>query len=100
MLFCASPVLWLSVLLLALVGAGQVGFRTTSRVIIQIEAPRELLGRVMSVFNMDQGMRSLGSVVMGAFATIFGASLGLALTAGFSLIVTTTLFYRLLGRKT
>jgi MFS family permease len=95
MLFCASPFFWLSVLLLALVGAGQVSFRTTSRVIIQIEAPRELLGRVMSVFNMDQGMRSVGSVVMGAFASLFGASLGIALTAALSLIVTTTLFYRL-----
>jgi hypothetical protein len=54
----------------------------------------------MSVFNMDQGMRSVGSVVLGAFATLFGASLGLALTAGVSLVITTTLFYRLLGRKT
>jgi len=98
-LFCASPVFGLSLVLLALVGAGQVSFRTVSRVIIQIEAPRDILGRVMSVFNMDQGMRSVGSVIMGAFATIFGASLGLALTAGVSLIVTTTLFYRLLGRR-
>ncbi len=97
-LFCASSALWLSVFLLAVVGAGQVSFRTISRVIIQIEAPRELLGRVMSVFNMDQGMRSVGSVVMGAFATIFGVSVGLALTATVSLIVTTTLFYRLLGK--
>ena len=99
-LFCASPDFWLSVVLLAVVGAGQVSFRTISRVIIQIEAPRDLLGRAMSVFNMDQGMRSLGSIVMGAFATIFGASLGIALTAAFSLIITTTLFYRLLGKKT
>jgi hypothetical protein len=53
----------------------------------------------MSVFNMDQGMRSLGSVLMGAFATIFGASLGIALTAVISLIVTTALFYRLLGKR-
>jgi MFS family permease len=99
-LFCLSPIFWLSVMLLALVGAGQVSFRTISRVIIQIEAPRDLLGRVMSVFNLDQGMRSVGSVVMGASATIFGASLGVALTAGVSLIITTMLFYRLLGRKT
>ena len=98
-LFCASPVFWCSVLLLTLVGAGQVSFRTISRVIIQIEAPRDLLGRVMSVFNLDQGMRSVGSIVMGAFATIFGASLGVALTAAVSLIVTTTLFYRLLGKR-
>jgi predicted MFS family arabinose efflux permease len=98
-LFCASSIFWLSVLLLGLLGAGQVSFRTTSRVIIQIEAPRQLLGRVMSVFNMDQGMRSVGSVLMGTFASIFGASLGIALTAGLSLIVTTTLFYRLHGTR-
>jgi MFS family permease len=98
-LFCASPDFWLAVVLLTLVGAGQVSFRTISRVIIQIEAPRDLLGRVMSVFNMDQGMRSVGSVVMGAFATIFGASLGLALTAAISLMITTTIFYRLLAKR-
>ncbi len=99
MLFCVSPIFWLSVLLLALVGAGQVSFRTISRVIIQIEAPRNLMGRVMSVFNLDQGMRSIGSIVLGAAATVFGAPLGLALTAAVSLIVTTALFYRLLGKK-
>lgn len=98
-LFCASPIFSLSVVLLALVGAGQISFRTTSRVIIQVETPRNLLGRVMSVFNMDQGMRSIGSVVIGASATVFGASLGLAFTAGISLIVTTTIFYRLVGKK-
>jgi predicted MFS family arabinose efflux permease len=97
-LFCASPIFWLSVLLLAIVGAGQVSFRTISRVIIQIEAPRNLMGRVMSVFNLDQGMRSIGSIVLGAAATLFGASFGIALTAAASLIVTTTLFYRLLAR--
>lgn len=98
-LFCAWPMFWLSILLLALVGAGQVSFRTISRVIIQIEAPRDLLGRVMSVFNMDQGMRSVGSIVMGTFAAVFGAPLGIALTAAVSLGITSTLFYRLLARK-
>lgn len=98
-LFCLTSFFWASVILLGLVGAGQVSFRTISRVIIQIDVPRDLLGRVMSVFNMDQGMRSLGSVVMGVFATVFGASLGLSLSAAVSLIVTTTLFHRLLVQK-
>lgn len=98
-LFCVSPIFWLSVALLALVGAGQVCFRTISRVIIQVEAPRTLMGRVMAVFNLDQGMRSVGSIVLGAAATWFGASLGIALTAAASLIVTTTIFYRLLGKQ-
>jgi predicted MFS family arabinose efflux permease len=98
-LFCVSPIYWLSVGLLALVGAGQVSFRTISRVIIQIEAPRNLMGRVMSVFNLDQGMRSIGSIILGAAATAFGAPLGLALTAAASLLITTILFYRLLGKR-
>jgi predicted MFS family arabinose efflux permease len=99
MLFCASPIFWLSVALLALVGAGQVSFRTISRVIIQIEAPRNLMGRVMSVFNLDQGMRSIGSLVLGSLATVFGAPLGVAIASAVSLLITTALFYRLLGRR-
>ncbi len=96
-LFCWSRSLFLSVSLLALVGAGQIAFRTISRVIIQIEVPYGLLGRVMSVFVMDQGMRSVGSLVIGIFATLFGAALGLALTSVVSLTFTSILFYRLLG---
>jgi len=95
-LFCLSSSFWLSVALLALVGGGQIAFRTVSRVIIQIEAPHALLGRVMSVFVMDQGMRSVGSLVMGIFATLFGAALGLALTSVVSLALTSAIFYRFL----
>ena len=82
-------------MLLGLFGGMQIILRTVSRLIIQVETPRELLGRVMSVFLMDQGMRSLGSMVMGAFVTIFGAALGLALTsmASMTLTVITYFFY-------
>ena len=97
-LFCLSRQFLFSAVFLALVGAGQMGFRTISRVIIQIEVPHRLLGRVMSVFIMDQGMRSIGSLVVGIFATLFGAALGLALTSVASLTITSALFYRLLGR--
>jgi len=94
-LFCLSRHLWLSIMLLGLFGGMQIILRTVSRLIIQVETPRELLGRVMSVFLMDQGMRSLGSMVMGAFVTIFGAALGLALTsmASMTLTVITYFFY-------
>lgn len=97
MIFCLSRNFLTSVFLLALVGAGQISFRTISRVIIQIEVPHELLGRVMSIFNLDQGMRSVGSLVIGFFATLLGVALGLALTSVVSLSLTTALFYRLLG---
>jgi len=96
-LFCLSGSLWLSVLLLGLFGGMQIIFRTVSRLVIQVEAPRELLGRVMSMFLMDQGMRSLGSVVMGAFVSLLGAALGLALTSAASIVLTGITFWRLLG---
>jgi MFS family permease len=97
MLFCLSRKLWLSVLLLGLFGGMQIIFRTVSRLIIQVEAPRELLGRVMSLFLMDQGMRSLGSMVMGAFVAGFGAALGLIATSLVSILLTAITFWRLLA---
>lgn len=96
-LFCLSRSLWLSVVLMGLLGAAQILFRTVSRLIIQVEAPRELIGRVMSIFLMDQGMRSVGSMIMGACATIFGAALGLSLCSIVSIGFTTLTFYRLIG---
>lgn len=97
-LFCLSRNLSLSVALLGLFGGMQIIFRTVSRLVIQVNAPRELLGRVMSVFLMDQGMRSFGSMVMGAFVALFGAALGLILTSVASITLTAITFWRLLGR--
>jgi hypothetical protein len=98
-LFCFSRKLWLSVLLLALLGAMQITFRTVSRLIIQVETPRELLGRVMSVFLMDQGMRSVGSMIMGSFATLFGVAVGLSLCSMVSMALTAVTFYCCLIRR-
>ncbi len=94
-LFCMSGSFPLSVVLLACVGAGQAGFRTMTRIVIQTRVPHGFLGRVISVFQMDQGMRSVGSMVMGTLATFLGVSLGLTLSAVVSLIFTSTIFFRL-----
>lgn len=99
-LFCYSRRLWLSVFLLALLGATQITFRTVSRLVIQVETPRELLGRVMSVFLMDQGMRSVGAMIMGSFVTLFGAAAGLSLCSLVSIALTGVTFGRLLRKPT
>jgi len=95
-LFCLSGSFPLSIALLACVGAGQAGYRTMARVVIQTEVPYGLMGRAISVFQIDQGLRSVGSMVMGTFASIFGVALGLILTSVISLTLTSTLFLRLL----
>ena len=92
-LFSQSNSLFVSILLLILVGATGVAYRTISRVIIQMRVPYGFLGRVMSVFQMDQGMRSVGSMAIGTFIALFGIALGLALTSVVSLILTSTLFF-------
>jgi len=95
-IFCLSGSFPVSIALLACVGAGQAGYRTMARMIIQTRVPYGFLGRVISVFQMDQGFRSVGSMVMGTFASIFGVAYGLILTSVISLTLTSTLFLRLL----
>ena len=92
-LFSLSNSLFISMVLLALVGATGVAYRTISRVIYQIRVPYGFLGRVMSVFQMDHGMRSVGSMVIGTFISLFGIALGLSLTSVVSLILTSTIFF-------
>lgn len=98
-LFCVSRTFVASALLLGLVGAAHVGFRTFSRLIIQMEVPRELLGRVMGVLLMDNGLRAVGSVVIGASVGFLGAAVGLGLTSGLAIGVIGLLFGPLYGRR-
>ncbi|MBI2987693.1 MAG: MFS transporter [Deltaproteobacteria bacterium] len=91
--FCMSRNLLIGLIFLALIGASQIGFRTTARVVIQYDVPVELLGRVTSVFGIDRGLQSLGSVLLGALTAAFGAALGLGTAAVVSLLVTLVLYF-------
>jgi hypothetical protein len=64
----------LSFVFLAMVGFCQIGERALSNTAIQMEAPPNLLGRVLSLFFMDRGLWSLGSVMMGTAASAIGIS--------------------------
>jgi hypothetical protein len=97
--FCMARSLWTGLLLLGLVGAGQVGFRTVARVVIQYDVPAELLGRVISVFSIERGLNSLGSVVLGAFIAVLGAGLGLASAGALALGIMFTLYAYLKPRR-
>ena len=92
-LFSLSNSLFLSIVLLTFLGATGVAYRTVSRVIIQMRVPYGFLGRVMSVFQMDHGMRSVGAMAIGSSISLFGFALGLSLTSVVSLILTSTLFF-------
>jgi MFS family permease len=71
-LFAFSHIFVLSFVFLAMVGFFQISVRALCNTAIQIETPSNLLGRVLSLFFMDRGLWSLGSVLMGTAASAIG----------------------------
>ena len=67
-MFSFSRSLPLSMLFLALVGASNIAFRAVANSIVQMETPPELLGRMLSLFFMDKGLWSFGTLFIGAIA--------------------------------
>jgi predicted MFS family arabinose efflux permease len=71
-LFAFSHYFFLSFFFLALVGFCQIAGRALSNTAIQTVTPPHLLGRVLSLFFMDRGLWSLGSVIIGAAGAAIG----------------------------
>jgi hypothetical protein len=71
-LFAFSHSFVLSLIFLSMVGFSQIAERALSNTAIQITTPPHLLGRVLSLFFMDRGLWSLGSVMIGTAAAGIG----------------------------
>jgi hypothetical protein len=91
-LFAFSHIFILSVLFLAMVGFCQISLRALCNTAIQIETPSNLLGRVLSLFFMDRGLWSFGSVLMGAAASAIGINWTFAVCALVCTIAASSLF--------
>jgi MFS family permease len=71
--FATSRVLWLSEILLFFTGAALMMVFSTVTSLVQLIAPNEMRGRVMSIYMVAfRGGMPLGSLVSGYFATIIG----------------------------
>ncbi len=76
--FCRS--LPLSMLLLILVGASSIAMRAVANSIIQMETPPHLLGRILSLFFMDKGLWSFGTLFIGSVAHFVGTPKAIAIS--------------------
>jgi len=93
--FATSRVLWLSEILLFFTGAALMMVFSTVTSLIQLIAPNEMRGRVMSIYMVAfRGGMPLGSLVSGYFATIIGTPVVisingvlLVLVAGYFLLI-------------
>jgi predicted MFS family arabinose efflux permease len=74
--FALSRVLWLSDILLFLTGAALMVVFSTVTSLVQLIAPDDMRGRVMSIYMLAfRGGMPLGSLISGYLATWFGAPL-------------------------
>jgi predicted MFS family arabinose efflux permease len=86
--FAMSRVLWLSELLLFFTGAALMLVFSTVTSLVQLIAPNEMRGRVMSIYMLAfRGGMPLGSLVSGYFATLVGAPLVIAVNGALLIAV-------------
>jgi len=90
--FCRS--LPLSMLFLILVGASNMAFRAVANSVVQMETPPHLLGRVLSLFFMDKGMWSFGTLFIGSVAHVVGTPNAIAISGVGCALAATVLLYQ------
>ena len=77
--FSASPWFQLSMLLMVIVGLANVSSHALVQTVIQTYSPSEFRGRTMSIFHMSNVVLTLGSLLIGALATLWGSRWAVAL---------------------
>jgi len=90
--FCRS--LPLSMLFLVLVGASNIAFRSVANSVVQMETPPHLLGRMLSLFFMDKGMWSFGTLFIGSVAQVVGTPNAIAISGAGCALAATVLLYQ------
>ena len=86
--FAVSRVLWLSDILLFLTGAALMVVFSTVTSLVQLIAPNEMRGRVMSIYMLAfRGGMPLGSLVSGYLATYLGAPLVIGINGALLVLV-------------
>lgn len=82
-LFSLSRVMWLSLIILVLVGCAMMTQNAATNTLLQSLTPDALRGRIMSFYAMAfLGMSPLGSLLAGAIAAHLGAPTAVALGGG------------------
>ncbi len=95
MFFALSRMLWVSLLLLVVVGFGFMVNTASSNTILQTVVDDDKRGRVMSLYTAAfMGMAPIGSLLAGALANKLGAPDAL-LIGGSACLLSTLIFYRL-----
>ena len=95
--FAMSRTLWLSGVLLFLTGAALMMVFSTVTSLVQLIAPNEMRGRVMSIYMLAfRGGMPLGSLVSGYLATWLSPAFVISING--ALLIVVALYYLAIGR--
>jgi MFS family permease len=93
--FVNSQLFIISLGLMVLVGMGQVFLNALANTLLQVTAPDQLRGRVMSQYSLvSQGMHQLGGLQAGFVADWIGAPISVGIGAAISLLYGIFVFIR------
>lgn len=84
--FSLSPWMWLSLILMFVVGISSMSCISVGVVILQQNTPRELQARVMSLWTWGIALAFLGALPVGALSELFGAPATMAVTAALGVV--------------
>ena len=93
-LFSFSRSLPLSILFLMLVGASNIAIRAVANTVVQMETPPDLLGRMLSLYFMDKGLWSFGTLFIGSVAHVVGTPRAIAISGAVCAAAATALLYQ------
>ncbi len=96
--FAASPSLGIAIVFLVLLGALHLAQRTLASSLVQTRTPDALRGRVTSLFQIDVGLWSLGSLGMGGLAEAAGLRTAVGIGALLCGALAVAALFRAIGR--
>jgi MFS family permease len=94
MLFSFSRSALLSIVCLILVGACNIAFRSVANSVVQMETPPHLLGRILSLFFMDKGLWSFGTLFIGSVAHAVGTPKAITVSGALCALMGSLLLYQ------
>jgi predicted MFS family arabinose efflux permease len=90
--FAASPSFKLSIVLMAIVGLSHVSSHALVQTVIQAYSPSEFRGRTMAIFHMSHFVLMMGSMLIGALASVWGARWAVALMSTIGALTIVAIF--------
>ncbi|MBI4529552.1 MAG: MFS transporter [Deltaproteobacteria bacterium] len=81
-IFAGSPWFQLSMALMVIVGLCHVHSHALVQTVIQAYSPAEFRGRTMAIFHLSQVVLTVGSMLIGALSSVFGAQWAVAWMGG------------------